>query len=63
MKINGVQYSIDKENLGNFLESLGYLEEYIVIELNGEIIQKEKIYDYTITDADKIEVVSFVGGG
>lgn len=63
MKINGVQYSIDKENLGNFLESLGYLEEYIVIELNGEIIQKEKIYDYIITDADKIEVVSFVGGG
>jgi sulfur carrier protein len=35
----------------------------IATEINGEIIPKSKYEKIVINDGDKIEIVSFVGGG
>ena len=49
------------KNLSVLLENSGFRRDRI--EINGEIIKKSD-YDKTVlNDGDKIEVVSFVGGG
>ena len=47
------------KNLSILLENSGFRRDRIAVEINGEIIKKSD-YDKTV---DKIEVVSFVGGG
>ena len=51
------------KSLSVLLESSGFRRDRIAVEINGEIIKKSD-YDKTVlNDGDKIEVVSFVGGG
>lgn len=35
----------------------------VVVELNGEIIQRERYDDTPVNTGDMIEIVHFVGGG
>ncbi len=35
----------------------------LVIELNGEVITREQWCEYQLRSGDKIELVTFVGGG
>ena len=49
--------------LGAYLDENNYRRTYIAVEKNGEILPKSE-YDTTyLNDGDKIEIVSFVGGG
>lgn len=62
--INGVQ----KEGYaGSPLENVLAGEKYdvkrVAVEINGEIISKSLFAETTVQDGDRIEVVSFVGGG
>lgn len=51
------------KGLSVLLENSGFRRDRIAVEINGEIIKKSD-YDKTVlNDGDKIEVVSFVGGG
>ena len=51
------------KNLSVLLENSVFRRYRIAVEINGEIIKKSD-YDKTVlNDGDKIEVVSFVGGG
>ena len=46
-----------------YLDENNYRRTYIAVEKNGEILPKSE-YDTTyLNDGDKIEIVSFVGGG
>lgn len=62
--VNGETTDIrEGETLLELLETQGYRLGVIAVEYNGMILKKE---DYGITvlqEGDKIEVVSFVGGG
>lgn len=49
--------------LSELLTQLGYRAAFVAIELNGNIIKQADFGSTTITDADKLEIVSFVGGG
>lgn len=64
VKINGENVDIAQGTvLTKYLEDSGYKKERLAVEINGDIIQK-KNYDNTILcDGDKVEIVSFVGGG
>ncbi|MCY7375898.1 MAG: sulfur carrier protein ThiS [Pyrinomonadaceae bacterium] len=62
--VNGETKEIVREiNLGELLELLALPSERIAIELNREVVRKKDWAHITIKDADKIEVVHFVGGG
>jgi len=64
MKVNGEEIILnEKISLAEFLQSSGYAPEKIAVELNGEIIPRSKYASVILTDADKLEIVSFVGGG
>ena len=64
IKING-KFSTINENLtlSIFLKHLKIPLKKIAIELNKEIIDKNKISKIKLKQNDKIEIVHFIGGG
>lgn len=62
--INGKTLTLSApKTIGSYLDENNYRRTYIAVEKNGEILPKSK-YDTTyLNDGDKIEIVSFVGGG
>lgn len=62
--INGKPLTLSAPmTLGAYLDENNYRRTYIAVEKNGEILPKSA-YDSTyLNDGDKIEIVSFVGGG
>ena len=64
MLINGEEKSLACPTaLSELLTQLGYRAAFVAIELNGNIIKQADFGSTTITDADKLEIVSLVGGG
>jgi len=64
MKINGETVEIKEGiKLDEFLISSGYDLRKIVVECNGEIIDKNSYCEVILNNKDTYEVVSFVGGG
>ncbi len=62
--INGETKEIANElNLARLLETLALPNERIAVELNREVVRKKDWENIFIKDADKIEIVHFVGGG
>lgn len=49
--------------LTELLEQEGYDVRKIAVEINGEIISKSIYNETRVKSGDKVEVVSFVGGG
>lgn len=49
--------------LKEYLEEQHYQLNHIAVEINGNIIPKSKYNTTIIKNDDKIEIVSFVGGG
>lgn len=64
MLINGEEKALACPTaLSELLAQFGYRTELVAVELNGTIIKQADFGSTTITDADKLEIVSFVGGG
>ena len=62
--INGETRKIESElNLRELLEKLELPTTRIAIELNKDVIRKKDWETIKINDADKIEIIHFVGGG
>jgi sulfur carrier protein len=64
IRING-NFSTINENLSlsNFLKQLKIPLKKVAIELNQEIIDKNRINKIKLKKNDKIEIVHFIGGG
>lgn len=63
IKINGQDRKFSDISLKELLEKCNFDSEKVAVELNEEIISKKDFDKIKIKDNDKIEVVSFVGGG
>lgn len=64
MLINGEEKALARPiTLSELLTQLGYRAVFVAVELNGTIIKQADFGSTTITDTDKLEIVSFVGGG
>lgn len=64
MLINGEEKALARPTaLSELLTQLDYHTAFVAVELNGTIIKQADFGSTTITDADKLEIVSFVGGG
>lgn len=64
MLINGEEKAVACPTaLSELLAQLGYRAAFVAVELNGTIVKQADFGSTTITDADKLEIVSFVGGG
>lgn len=63
MIINGVKKEVFQMPLLELLKQEGFQRERIAVELNGEILPKSQYDTTVIREEDRLEIVSFVGGG
>ena len=63
VRINGENLDVGGKSVEEYLNSAGYDRMRVAVELNGDIVPKEKYADTVFRDGDSVEVVSFVGGG
>ena len=64
IRVNGKVKSIsDKYSMLDLVKILKFPVKKVAIELNKEIIDKEKISKINLKKNDKIEIVHFIGGG
>lgn len=63
-KLNGKDIEFkEKYTLLNLLEDNNFKNDFVVIEIDGEIIPKNSYETYFVKNGENIEVVTFVGGG
>jgi len=64
IKLNGKFSSIeDNLSLLNYVKKLKVPLKKVAIELNNEIMDKNKLQKVKLKKNDKIEIVHFIGGG
>lgn len=61
--INGEKVEEDNKSIDTLVKEKGYNISRIAIELNGNIVPKCNYENTILKDGDKLEVVTFVGGG
>ena len=66
LRINGEEQNFDSPSpftLAALVESLGMKADRVAVELNRDIVPRDRWSDTTLNDGDQLEVVHFVGGG
>lgn len=49
--------------LAGLLDQLGLKSDRVAVELNRDIVPRDRWVDTVLNDGDKLEIVHFVGGG
>tara|TARA_B100001996_G_scaffold276643_1_gene217270 strand:- start:368 stop:586 length:219 start_codon:yes stop_codon:yes gene_type:complete len=64
IQLNGNSYEINKGiNLDQLLNKLKIKKNKVAIEVNGNIIEKNKYSNLILNKNDRVEIVHFIGGG
>ena len=64
IRLNGKERELEPgHTVMTLLESLELKPGMVVVELNREILERERYPDVDVNDGDAIELVHFVGGG
>ena len=64
IQLNGAPYEINNgTNLNELLNKLKIHKNKVAIEVNGEIVEKNKYSNLILNKDDKVEIVQFIGGG
>lgn len=62
--VNGETQEFEKDaTVTNLLEKLGTSPERVAIELNLQVLDKQEYARTLLKDGDRLEIISFVGGG
>jgi len=62
--LNGEKKEVQREiNVSELLDIFSLPSERIAIELNKSVVRKKDWENIKINEADKIEIIHFVGGG
>lgn len=67
LKVNGKTAAISEEDAINITGLLTVLRveqpEYVTVELNGEILERDNFESTLVKDGDSVEFLYFMGGG
>jgi len=62
--INGEESSYDAPlTLAGLVEKLGMKPDRVAVELNREIVPRDRWQATNLSEGDRLEIVHFVGGG
>jgi len=62
--INGEDRQFDSlSTVSSLLERLGMKADRVAVELNRELVPRDRWPSTQLSDGDKLEIVHFVGGG
>ncbi|MBY8909940.1 sulfur carrier protein ThiS [Salinicoccus roseus] len=63
-RINGDSFAFEYEmSIHEVLESLELDHDRIIVEHNNVLIKKKDFKEYIVKEADRLELLEFVGGG
>jgi sulfur carrier protein len=64
LTVNGKRVELERPTaLLDYVAGLGVDARAIAVEVNGEILQRERFPACTLSDGDVVEIVRMVGGG
>ena len=63
VKVNGMELDIAGKTVSEYLATTNYDPKRIAVERNGDIVFKSQYDVVVLEDGDRLEIVSFVGGG
>ena len=64
VQINGeIRNVTDHSTLNDLVDELSLAPARIAVELNGEVVRRNKWTETVLSEGDRLEVVHFVGGG
>ncbi|HEX9545220.1 MAG TPA: sulfur carrier protein ThiS [Pyrinomonadaceae bacterium] len=64
VQINGeIRNVADHSTLSDLVDELSLAPARIAVELNGEVVRRNKWTETVLSEGDRLEVVHFVGGG
>ncbi|GAQ95798.1 thiazole synthase/sulfur carrier protein [Thermodesulfovibrio aggregans] len=63
IRVNGSEMDVKATTIAELLQELEINPQRVVVEVNLEIVKRDKFNDYKIKEGDSIEIVNFVGGG
>jgi sulfur carrier protein len=62
--VNSKQQTVDDgATVANLLDVLGMTQKRVAVEVNLELVTKSEWPQFKLKDGDRVEIVSFVGGG
>lgn len=62
--INGKKEELEEEmTIGRLLKARKILPEVVTVELNDNIIEREKYGETALKEGDRLELVYYMGGG
>ncbi len=61
--INGEQKDVAAANVADLIATLGMKGDRVAVELNHDIVPRDRWASTALNDGDKLEIVHFVGGG
>ena len=63
LTINGEEREFTAVNLAQLVEQLGMKQDRVAVELNREIVPRDRWSVTPVSAGDRLEIVHFVGGG
>ncbi|MBQ7871424.1 MAG: sulfur carrier protein ThiS [Oscillospiraceae bacterium] len=63
VNVNGTALDLAGKTLADYLAAAGYVPGRIAVERNGDIVFRSRYGETVLQDGDRLEIVSFVGGG
>ena len=64
MRVNGAEMILDKPlSVAAFLDKEGYDQNRVAVEKNGTVISRKSYSEEMLSEDDRLEIVSFIGGG
>jgi sulfur carrier protein len=62
--VNGKKYKIkENQNILMLLKKLGFKMSKVAVEINQDLIPRETYESVILKKGDKVEIVTFLGGG
>lgn len=67
IQLNGAPRTVpgagERATVADLLATLDLGDRRVAVEVNGDVVPKAVHAEHTLTDGDRVEVVTFVGGG
>ena len=61
--INGAEREVAVTTLAALIEQLGMKSDRVAVELNRQIVSRDRWTETCLAPGDRLEIVHFVGGG
>ena len=61
--VNGKPETISAGNIAAYVEEKGLAPKTLVVEHNGQVVMSDRWPETLLSEGDRLELLSFVGGG